>query len=162
MKIFCTASSVVNICVFVFVLAALSGCSLPRIMILKDPLTPEEHINLGVSYEKQGEFDQAINEYKKAAGKNPVGYLYLGNVYFQKNDPLEAEKNYEMAIKKDPQNSDAYNNLAWLYYTRNNNLDRAESLAQKAVQLDPGRDLFRDTLEKIRALKRMDSGKSRP
>jgi len=30
----------------------LSGCALPRIIFLDDPLTPEEHINLGVAYEK--------------------------------------------------------------------------------------------------------------
>ena len=42
----------------------------------------------------------------------------MGNIYFQKNDFDEAESAYRKAIKKAPDNSDAYNNLAWLYYTK--------------------------------------------
>ncbi len=149
-----SVTSVVNALVAVFVLLAFCGCSLPRIIILRDPLTPEEHINLGVAYEKQGEYDNAIKEYKVAARKLPVAYLYLGNAYFQKNDFPEAEKNYKKAIKKEPQNADVYNNLAWLYYTKKENLDQAEELARKAIELNPAKeDIFTDTLEKIREMK---------
>jgi tetratricopeptide (TPR) repeat protein len=131
------------------------GCALPRIIVLEDPLTPEEHINLGVAYEKKGEFDNALKEYKEASKKLPVAYLYIGNVYFQKNDLDEAESAYKRALKKDPENADAHNNLAWLYYTKKENLDEAESLALKAIELNPSkRDIYQDTLEKIRELKR--------
>jgi tetratricopeptide (TPR) repeat protein len=142
-------------------LLLLSGCSLPRIIILKDPLTPEEHLNLGVAYEKQGELDAAIKEYELAAKKLPVGYLYLGNVHFQKKELGKAEENYKEAIKKEPGNADAYNNLAWLYYTQKENLDQAESLALQALRLNPAKEsIYRDTLEKIRELKR--TGPSNP
>ncbi len=136
-------------------LMVLSDCSLPRLIILKDPLTPEEHVNLGVSYEKQGDFDNAIREYESAAKKLPKAYLYLGNAYFQKEDWKQAEKAYRRAIRKDPKNADAFNNLAWLYYTRKERLDEAERLAQKALDLDSAKqDTYRDTLEKIREMKR--------
>jgi tetratricopeptide (TPR) repeat protein len=79
-----------------------SGCSLPRIIILKDPLTPEEHLNLGVAYEKQREFEPAIKEYTTAAKKLPRAYLYLGNVYFQKKELGKAEAYYRKAIKMTP------------------------------------------------------------
>jgi len=132
-----------------------AGCSLPKIIILKDPLTPEEHLNLGVAYEKQGEFDAAIKEYRLAAKKLPLAYLYLGNAHFQKEDWEKAEEYYQKAIKKEPANADAHNNLAWLYYTRKINLDRAESLALKAIELNPAKEeIYRDTLEKIRELKK--------
>lgn len=132
-----------------------SGCSLPRIIVLKDPLSPEEHLNLGVAYEKKGEFDNAIKEYLRAAKKLPIAYLYLGNVYFQKNELDEAEKYYQKAIKKDPQNADAYNNLAWLYYTKKENLDEAKGLVLKALELNPSKeDIYRDTLEKIEEFKK--------
>ena len=131
-----------------------SGCSLPRIIVLEDPLTPEEHLNLGVAYEKKGELDPAIKEYKLAAKKLPLAYLYLGNVYFQKNELDEAEKNYRKAIRKDPPNADAYNNLAWLYCTKKENLDEAKRLVLKAMELDPSKgDIYRNTLEKIEELK---------
>ncbi len=127
------------------------GCSLPKIIILKDPLTPEEHLNLGVSYEKNGEYDQAIKEYRLASEKLPLAFLYLGNVHFLKKEWAEAEKYYREAIQKDPQNADAYNNLAWLYYTRGEKLKEAEGLVLKAMDLNPSKEtIYRDTLEKIR------------
>jgi tetratricopeptide (TPR) repeat protein len=125
-----------------------SGCSLPGLVIPRDPLTPEEHLNLGVAYEKQGELDAALREYESASRDMPLAYLYTGNAFFQKNDLKQAEKAYKKAIAKtgDPR---AYNNLAWLYYTSNRKLDEAEVLARKAVGLSPGSRDFLDTLEKI-------------
>jgi tetratricopeptide (TPR) repeat protein len=134
----------------------LVGCSLPRIIILTDPLTPEEHLNLGVAYEKKGELDQAIVQYKLAAKKLPLAYLHIGNAYFQKKEWAEAERCYKKAIEKDSKNADAHNNLAWLYYIRHENLDLAESLALKAIELNPSKgDIYKDTLERIRELKKL-------
>jgi len=132
----------------------LSSCALPRIIILDDPLSPEEHINLGVAYEKQGETDNALKEYKLASKKLPLAYLCMGNIYFQKNDFDEAESAYKKAIEKEPSNSDAYNNLAWIYYTKKENLNEAEEFALKAIELNPSKkDLYQDTLDKIRGAK---------
>jgi tetratricopeptide (TPR) repeat protein len=133
----------------------LTACSLPRIIILKDPLTPEEHLNLGVAYERREEFDQAIREYQLAAKKLPIAFLYLGNAYFLRNDWDQAEICYKKAIKKDAKNAAAHNNLAWLYYQKGKNLEEAEALAQKAIELDPSQSsIYRDTLEKVREKKR--------
>jgi tetratricopeptide (TPR) repeat protein len=142
----------------------LTSCSLPRIIILDDPLTPEEHINLGVAYEKKGEIDNAIEEFKKASKKLPVAYLYLGNAYMQKGNLDEAEKYYKKAIKKQPDLADAYNNLAWLYYNKAKGsgltaedvkeiLKEAERLALKALELNSSNENYKDTLDKIRELK---------
>jgi len=138
--------------ILIFSLTILSwGCSFPKIIILKDPLTPEEHLNLGVAYERRGEFDQAIREYQSAAKKLPIAFLYLGNAYFLKNDWDQAEICFKKAIEKDGKNAAAHNNLAWLYYQRGKNLEQAEALAQKALELDPSKSsIYRDTLEKVR------------
>jgi len=129
-------------------LLCLASCSLPRILVLNDPLTPREHINLGVSYEHSGELDAALKEYETASRELPVAYLYMGNVLFQKKDFERARAAYQDAIEKtdDPR---AYNNLAWLYYTKGTNLDEAERLAKKAVELAPGEEEFKDTLRMI-------------
>jgi tetratricopeptide (TPR) repeat protein len=126
----------------------LSSCSLPRIIVFHDPLTPEEHISLGVSYENKGELDAALKEYETASKKSQIAYLYMGNIYFQKNDFVNAEKYYRKAIKKtdDPR---AYNNLAWIYYTMDTELQEAEKLARKAVELSPDSVDFKDTLDRI-------------
>ena len=138
-----------TVCCMLFV-----ACSLPRIIILDDPLSPEEHINLGVAYEKKGEIDNALKEFKLASKNLPLAYLYIGNIYFQKNDFDEAESAYRKAIKKDSQNADAHNNLAWLYYTKKENLTEAEELALKAIELNPSKkELYQDTLDKIRGVK---------
>ncbi|MBE0425508.1 MAG: tetratricopeptide repeat protein [Nitrospirae bacterium] len=131
------------------------GCAFPRIIILDDPLSPEEHLNLGVTYEKKGELNIALKEYKTASKKLPLAYLYIGNLYFQKGEYDKAESNYKEAIKRDPKNADAYNNLAWLYYIRREKLDEAEELAVKAMELNPAKtDIYQDTLDKIRKLKK--------
>jgi tetratricopeptide (TPR) repeat protein len=132
-----------------------AGCTMPRIMILSDPLTAEEHLQLGIAYEKKGEFDNAINEYEAAAKKTPRAYYYLGNAHFQKKEFGKAEFYYKKAINKEASNADAYNNLAWLYYVQRKNLAEAEGLALKAMELNPAKkDTYKDTLERIRKLKK--------
>jgi tetratricopeptide (TPR) repeat protein len=66
----------------------------------------------------------------------------------------DAEKYYRKAIKKNPDNADAYNNLAWLYFTKKENLDEAEKLVLKAIELNPAKKvIYSDTLEKIKSIK---------
>lgn len=136
-------------------LIAFYSCGLPNIIALHDPLTAEEHLNLGLSYEKRNEFDSAIKQYEMAAKNNPAAYLYLGNAYFQEINYKEAAKNYKESIRKDPQNADAYNNLAWLYCTKKENLDEAEKLVLKAIKINPSKEnIYIDTLDNIKALNR--------
>src|SRR4030042_3883 len=115
----------------------LCACAFPRIIVLDDPLSPEEHLNLGVTYEKNGELDNALKEYQVASKKLPVAYFYMGNIYFQKNEFDEAESCYKKAINKDSENADAHNNLAWLYFIERKNLDEAERLFLEGLRLNP-------------------------
>lgn len=144
----------------IFVLCALCSCSLPHIAILHDPLTPEEHVNLGLSYEKNREFDAALREYRTASSKLPIAYLYMGNVEFQKNEFEKAENWYKKAIDK-ARSPYAFNNLAWLYYSTNKNLGQAEELAKKAIEMSPESTEFHDTLIKIQE-KRREQGALNP
>jgi hypothetical protein len=55
----------------------LSGCSIPQIIILKDPLTPEEYLRLGVSYESNNQLELAEAQYQKAAAHDvPEAFLF--------------------------------------------------------------------------------------
>ncbi len=132
----------------------ISGCAFPRIIFLDDKLLPEEHIALGVAYEQKGQFEYAIKEYESAAKKTSSAYFYLGNAYFRNNNFDRAEKYYRKSIKAQPEHADSYNNLAWLYYIKRENLTEAESLAEKAIEFNPGKKaVYSDTLEKIRGLR---------
>jgi tetratricopeptide (TPR) repeat protein len=133
----------------------IGACAFPQISVLRDPLTPEEHLDLGVAYERKGEFAGAIREYNLAVKKIPLANLHLGNAHFQNGDLGLAEKYYRRAIQEEPGHADAYNNLAWLYYTKKENLEEAERLALKAMELNPERNsIYQDTIEKIRELKK--------
>jgi tetratricopeptide (TPR) repeat protein len=133
-----------------FLILAFFGCSIPKIIVMEDPLTPEEHLKLGVAYEQKGEYDLAIREYESASKFITASYFYLGNAYFQKSEYDKAEASYRKAIRNDPGLADAYNNLAWLLYSQNKDLDEARSLALKAISLNPeGKATYLDTLERI-------------
>jgi len=135
----------------VFCLLFFCGCSFPRIIVLDDPLSSEEHLNLGVAYEQNKEYESALKEYEKALKEHPAAHLYMGNIYFLRNELENAEYHYKKMIDKDPGKADAYNNLAWLYYTRRENLKEAEVLALRAIELNSGKgDIYQDTLKKIR------------
>jgi tetratricopeptide (TPR) repeat protein len=96
-----------------------SGCaSVYGSYFTEDPLTAEEHNNLGVIYEREGKYDLAVREYKRAASADRdlvVPLVNLGNVYQKKGDTKEAEKYYKKALQKDEYNMEAANNLANLY-----------------------------------------------
>jgi tetratricopeptide (TPR) repeat protein len=141
-------------------LISFAGCSFPRIVVLEDPLTPDEHLNLGVAYEKQREYDNALKEYTLAAKDLPVAYLFMGNIHFQRGKLDEAERLYKRSIEEDPTTADAYNNLAWLYYVKGVNLDEAEAFALRAIRLNSSKiHIYQDTLEKIREKKKPPTDK---
>lgn len=131
--------------------AFLFGCSFPRIIVMEDPLTPEEHIQLGTAYEQKKEYALAAREFEAAAKKEKSARLYLANALFLNDEPDKAESLYRKVLRDEPDNADACNNLAWLLYTRKKNIPEARDLALKAVAMKPREKEYRDTLEKIEA-----------
>jgi len=145
---------------FLSAIVLMTSCSFPRIAVLSDPLSPEEHINLGLAYEKEGNIDNAVAEYKKAARKLPLANLYMANLFFTQDELEKAEYYYKEAIREDEKNGDAYNNLAWLYYVKGENLEEAEELAEKAIEVQPEKKTYyQDTVNKIRELKNIKYNK---
>ncbi|MGZ8462837.1 MAG: tetratricopeptide repeat protein [Candidatus Deferrimicrobiaceae bacterium] len=105
---------------FLFLLPAIlaaAGCGrMPRIIVLTDPLTAEEHLALGVAYERNGEFDLAIREYERALRKEKDFFqarVNLGNARLAKKEYGKAEEEYRKALEVRPGDPEATNNLAW-------------------------------------------------
>lgn len=148
--------------ILLVLLPGLSHCGhMPKIVILHDPLSAEEHIQLGLSYESQQKWDLALSEYKAALEKGKQTSLiegYIGNVYYEKKGYASAKRAYLSALEKNPENAAILNNLASLLLvhpgnnkeTRWENLKEAEVLVRKAIRIAPQkRPYFLDTLGQI-------------
>ncbi|MGH7227817.1 MAG: tetratricopeptide repeat protein [Nitrospiraceae bacterium] len=146
--------SIVWVLLLSLLLGGLQACSsLPRVVVLHDPLTPTEHVTLGLTYEAQGRTEVAVREYR-AALEQGHGYVPafvgLGNLAFGRGALEEAEAYYHQALAVAPQDPGANNNLAMLYLAQSANLTEAERLARQAlVQGGPLRPYVLDTMVHI-------------
>lgn len=128
------------------------SCTLPQVVVVDDPLTGREHLDLGLAYEQDAKLDLAEIHYLKARKKGEAATgLYLGNIYFSAGSFSKAERFYREAIRLIPDDPRAYNNLAWMLYLRKERLHEAEGLARKGLELAPfnQKAAYRDTLEKV-------------
>lgn len=136
--------------VLVAALLLLSGCSLPKIVVLHDPLSAEEHMRLGTIYEAQDKPGPAREQYRMAAqqdNKHVKAWMRYGDLSYREGDLAEAEKAYEAAVDLDQTNGDVRNNLAWVYLKRDRKLSKARELVAQAMDLNPAhRPYYLDTL----------------
>ncbi|HYA87044.1 MAG TPA: tetratricopeptide repeat protein [Nitrospirota bacterium] len=132
------------------VVTMLSGCSLPRIIILHDPLSAGEHDDLGRIYESQGKPELALEQYREALKqdkKHVPSLLLLGDLLYRMKDYAGAESALIKALALDPKNGDACNNLAWVYIQTGTNLVKGRELVVRALTLTPDhRPYYLDTL----------------
>jgi tetratricopeptide (TPR) repeat protein len=114
-------------------LAAFPACSvLPKVMLIPDPLAPEEHLDLGLAYERDGDMELALREYE-AAGSLPLAMLGRGNVLFQTGQYRRAETVYRRLLSGDL-GPEAANNLAFMLVLENRKPEEAYRLATFAVE----------------------------
>jgi len=136
---------------------------MPRVIILNDPLDARGHNDLGVSYQQRGELDLALREYNRAAELDPEWgrpLINRGNVQAANGTWREAEKSYRQALKREPDNAEAMNNLAWVLL-RSGETAEALDWAQKAVAAGPLDPAFIDTLAEIQIAVRDHDGARR-
>lgn len=129
----------------------LGGCSLPRIILLNDPLNAAQHNDLGVAYEQRGDADLALREYQRAAEMKSDWARPLinrGNVLAAGEDWSGAQQSYRQALRREPDNAEAMNNLAWVLLQAGD-LAQALNWAGQALQLQPKNPSVLDTLAEI-------------
>jgi tetratricopeptide (TPR) repeat protein len=120
---------------------------MPRFLVLSDPLTAQEHNDLGVSYELMGKFELALTAYQRAFRKDKKWDQPLinhGNVHASRQDWGLAEASYRNALKRNPANPEAMNNLAYVLMEQGKD-QQALSWSQKAVAIAPENPAFLST-----------------
>lgn len=138
----------------VTVLGSVEACSnLPRIVILHDPLTPQEHVMLGESYQARGLGDLAAREFEAALRRQAEfvpALIGLGNLAYEANAFEEAEGFYRRVLTAWLEHPAASNNLALVHLARGERLDEAERMTRNAAaQGGAIRPYALDTLARI-------------
>jgi Tfp pilus assembly protein PilF len=140
---------------FLLVLLLAGGCSrLPKVIVLEDPLTAAEHVELGVAYERKGELDLARREYERALqmdGKLYRARVNLGNVFLEKKEYGKAREEYLRALELRPGDPEATNNLSWAAIFSGEGIDEALARMEPVVSARDGRrPALLDTLGVLR------------
>lgn len=122
------------------------------------PQNPSACMDLGRLYVRQGRIDEAMAQFRDSAAANPrdpVPHMMMAVLNQSRNRDDEAMRGYEKAIELAPSFVGALNNLAYLLAVREQDLDRALDLAQRARELAAGDAAVADTLALV-ALTRKD------
>lgn len=127
------------------------------LVLIENPLSSEEHLNLGYIYERQGKLELAEQEYRRAIKKdkkNWLAYYNLGNVHLRKGKWEEAEELYRKAleIRRDP---DTMNNLAYLLNRKGEHCEALE-LIREALRKAHRKEYIETREEIEKALKEKD------
>ena len=94
---------------------------------------------LSIAYFQTGQTDKAIDTMQKVAILDPLDpeiHNNLGVILFEKQELVDAEKNYKKAIELKPDYAEAYSNLANVY-KQSGKLDEAKKSFIKAIELKP-------------------------
>ncbi|MEZ4483460.1 MAG: tetratricopeptide repeat protein [Syntrophotaleaceae bacterium] len=147
-------------CLLILAVLWLSGCSVPRIIVLNDPLDARQHNDLGVSYEAQGEYDLALREYRRAAELDELWARPLingGNALAAQEQWSAAAELYRQALERQPGQAGAMNNLAWVLLQQGS-LEQARHWAELAVAASPQTAAFQDTLGAVKERQGQENG----
>ncbi|MEJ2720210.1 MAG: tetratricopeptide repeat protein [bacterium] len=103
------------------------------------PDNPDAHNNLGQRYQEKGEYEKAIEEFKKALAINPDFPSALNNIgvcYGRLKQYSAAEEAFKRAISIKKDDVFAMNNLAILFM-ETGDLDSAIQYGEMAVRVEP-------------------------
>lgn len=137
--------------IFIFIFLSLSGCAFLNIHVVKDTLTGAQHNDLGFAYEQQGKLKLAEKEYLLAVKKEKSWYLpyfNLGNIYLKLSELDKSIKYYRWALKRNSENPDIMNNLAYALL-KSGDCREAEEWIEKAVGIEVKPE-YLDTRDQIR------------
>jgi tetratricopeptide (TPR) repeat protein len=91
--------------------------------------------------------ENALKSSDQGSGAERVQvYSTLGIAYDRLGNAIESQRNYEEALKLDPENALVLNNLAYSLSERDQQLERCLEMAKVAVQKEPNNGAYLDTI----------------
>jgi tetratricopeptide (TPR) repeat protein len=126
-----------------------------RVGIEADKNVPDDsfiQFFIGTAYLLSDENENAVTWLERASrapARKPfksVVFSTLGDAQSNLGNSEEADRVYELALRYDPENHNAMNNFAYNLSVRGENLERAQELALKAMELDPENAAYLDTM----------------
>jgi tetratricopeptide (TPR) repeat protein len=111
-------------------------------------------------YVRQERLDEALAQYDRLAAQQPGAtwpQTVAALILEAQGKGDEAQKRYERVVEADPRAAVASNNLAWMYASRGDQLDRALQLAQAAKAELPEEPAVSDTLAYVYIQKQLGS-----
>ena len=106
------------------------------------------YFHQGLMYSKNGDYEQAVRSYKNLLKicRSDLGYYYLGTAYERLGKLYYAARQFNRAIKLNPDYAEAYNYLGYMYVYRGKKLDKSIKLIKKAIEIEPENGYFVDSL----------------
>jgi len=128
----------------------------------RDPLTADQHNDLGVAYFERGEPQRAAAEFDRALALRPDwarALVNLGDARLALGDVAGAIDAYERAVTVAPDDLGAANNLAWALLQDPARWPEAEPIIERALARGPEpRGYYLDTLGTLRLRKGDNQG----
>ncbi|MFC1517860.1 tetratricopeptide repeat protein, partial [Candidatus Margulisiibacteriota bacterium] len=120
------------------------------IITRNDYMSALEYYRKGLDFHKIGEYDDAIEQFKKSLLLFPGfidGMYRLANSYYQKGDDAEAAEYYLKIIELSPNHKQVLHNLAVFFY-KYEKLEFALKYANKLSKVDPKYKYIEERIER--------------
>jgi len=111
------------------------------------------YLNKGLAYNQLKNYPEALSAFTKGIAyiseneRNPFSDFYglIGEVYHEMNKKEEAYKSYDKALEYNEKNISVLNNYAYFLSLDKEQLDMAERMSGKCVQMQPNEPTYIDT-----------------
>jgi tetratricopeptide (TPR) repeat protein len=115
----------------------------------RKPKESNIYFEIGLTYFLSGNYPQSIRYYNRAISleaNKAYFYYYRANSYEKLGYVPEVQKDIQKCWEINPNFSQAYNFLGYLYAERNIELEESLKLIKKAIELEPDNPAFQDSL----------------
>lgn len=116
------------------------------------PTVPEPYLYNGIALSQLAKHDEAIETLitgRDVVVDNPPllaqFWSSLGDAYHEAERHTESDKAYDKALALEPDNSGTLNNYAYYLSVRNTQLEKAERMSKRSLELSPGSATYMDT-----------------